>query len=236
MEQKNSKTELKSELKHNKTYCLYIENNFTNSELISLKKIINQQGNITYELLGAYEREIAKTNNHLIKIDKTISSIPDGSYPLTIISGLLSACVAAGAAFLLNYLFWRKIRKHNRVSHFAQLSIEHLDLFEKITTEYWSTGYNKNRIAKNKILEARIKSNFIVLKTCLEEFKKRVPDKFQNDKKIITTFIEDIFEIATGDQFESSQRKPNLSLSKRISVSCSSIKSLLIRYSQTSTL
>ena len=43
----------------------------------------------------------------LERINSTVSSIPDGSYPLTILSAVLGALVAAIAAFLFNIAYCR---------------------------------------------------------------------------------------------------------------------------------
>ncbi|GLR32798.1 hypothetical protein [Shewanella decolorationis] len=145
---------------------VYVENNIYKCNLESLTTLIRNNES----LISEHNNNLSNTNSILLEIDNTLSSIPNGSYPLTITSGILSAIVAAGVAFFLNYLFWRKIRNHNRISHFAQLSIELLDLFEFNSTNYWLLNCNKNNQLKVKNLETQIKSNFTVLRVSLTEF------------------------------------------------------------------
>lgn len=209
---------------------VYMENNIYKCDLESLSPLINKNAS----LISEHNNNLSNTNSILLEINDTLSSIPNGSYPLTITSGILSAIVAAGVAFFLNYLFWRKIRTHNRISHFAQLSIELLDLFEMNSTNYWSINGNKKNQLRIKNLETQIKSNFTVLRVSLTEFEKRVPSKFRDDKDLVIQFINEIYDKATGDSFESANRKSEPRRSQNISSSCSKMKALLIRYSQVS--
>ena len=198
----------------------------------------------TFSLLKETSDSITKTisnhtesSNNILhtgfnKLYQAVSSIPDGSYSLAFTSGALSALVAALVAFLLNYLYWKKISNHNRLSHFAAMSIEHLNDFESYAISYWISSSNNSKNEKMVELEIRIRTQYLILKSSLNELLKKIPPKYSNDKQSISDFINQIFDDATGGAFESSSKKRDKKLALKISRKCLEIKSILIRYNQ----
>lgn len=171
-------------------------------------------------------------NSGLSNISDAISTLPNGAYALAFTSGALSALVAALAAFLLNYLYWKKINNHNRLSHFAAMSIEHLSEFENYAISYWISRKNNANSQKMVELEIRIRTQYSILKASLSELVKKIPQKYMADHDSINSFINGIYDDATGGAFESSSKSRDKKLALKISRKCLEIKTILIRYNQ----
>ncbi|MEH8110183.1 hypothetical protein ACEUC8_12445 [Aeromonas veronii] len=166
----------------------------------------------------------------LERINSTVSSIPDGSYPLTILSAVLGALVAAIAAFLFNIAYWRKLNKENFKSHYANICLEHLTTFEKAALQYWISNKTNENAQEMQLLEVKIRSTFIVLKSSLDNLSNVVVDPA--DKASISTFTTTIFDVATGGNFESSVKKTERNTCLKISKECSKIMTVILRHSQ----
>lgn len=176
-----------------------------------------------------------------IKLVNAINVIPDGSYSLAITSGVIGAIVASFAAFFANFFYQNHVNKNNKIAHFADVAIALLNDFEKTATEYWISDKKKDKRNKNinevemKLLEIKIKSEFKVLKDCLEEFQVSIPSSKQPHKDHVIGFIDAVYDIATGGDFESDNKKSEKAVAVSISKKCSSLKSMLLKYSQHTT-
>ncbi|HGE6013847.1 TPA: hypothetical protein ACGGR7_002111 [Vibrio cholerae] len=168
----------------------------------------------------------------LEKINTTISSVPDGSYALAFTSGILGAISAATAAFSLNYFYWKKLNEYNRLSHFAGVSIKHLNDFENYALSYWTSNANNTTSESMIKLEIKIRTQYSILKSSLEELCKKIPKKHKADAEMIITTIEDIFDDATGGNFESASKVRDRKLALKIARKCLNIKTILIKYTQ----
>ncbi|MBO2902315.1 hypothetical protein J5H42_16315 [Aeromonas dhakensis] len=166
----------------------------------------------------------------LERINSTISSIPDGSYPLTIVSAVLGALVAAIAAFSFNVMYWRKLNNDNIKSHYANICLKHLATFEKAALQYWINNKTNENSQEMQLLEVKIRSTFIVLKSSLDNLSKVVIDP--TDKENISLFTTTIFDVATGGNFESSFKKTERNTCLKISKECSKITTTILKHSQ----
>lgn len=166
------------------------------------------------------------------EINSTLSSIPSGSYGLAFFSGVIGALVAAVAAFSLNYLFWRKNKLHNRISHFAALSIVHLEELEDSAVSYWiedNTDLNSHCMQKYEI---RIRTRFDMLKSSVGELFERIDVKYANDFTDVTNSLGIIYDEVMGYDFESRLKKRNRKVALITARECGVIRRVLHRYSQ----
>jgi hypothetical protein len=83
-----------------------------------------------------------------------------------------------------------------------------------------------------KLLEVKIKSEFKVLRDSLDAFCFYLQPSQKNHIDAITRFVDEVFDIATGGDFESENKKSEAKITFYISQQCSSLKSILLKYSQ----
>ncbi|QUN05351.1 hypothetical protein KDN34_14285 [Shewanella yunxiaonensis] len=191
-------------------------------------------GNV--KVMDGYKNSLELLNYRVQKLEQASSNtIPSGSYPLSITSGLISSVSAALIAYFLNYYFWKKIRKYNRLSHFAVLTLKNLEVFENAVIEYWSSNYtirkNSSRDRKTE-LEIIIKTKFDIIKNSSNSMLDRISDENGGDKEIINNLVGEIYDLATGEDFESVNRKINVPLAHKTIKKCEDLKQTLIKYSE----
>jgi hypothetical protein len=172
------------------------------------------------------------------KLVNVIGTIPDGSYGLAITSGIIGAIVAAVAVFSANYFYLRHVNTNNKKAHFANVVLSLLGDFEQSSTKYWISEKvnDKRNKGQNKIemqmLEVKIKSEFTVLRESLEAFCELLLPSQKKHMDDITKFVDEVYDIATGGDFESENKKSEKRITFYISQQCSSLKSILLKYSQ----
>lgn len=233
---KNINTEISQNASKNKEVLSNI-----NENLIHLKNslpTIEEYKNI----IQPVTEELAKNNELIqestIKLTAAISTIPEGSYGLAIVSGIVGAIVAAIAVICGNFYYFGKLNKKNKKAHNANIALKLLEYFESTSTEYWISECKKDRRNVNindkemKLLEVKIKSEFTVLRHCLADFSELLESSESIHKDFIGTFIDDVYDLAMGGEFESNNKKTDKKTTLEISQKCSSLKAILIKYSQ----
>lgn len=168
-----------------------------------------------------------QTNNReliesLVQLDETLNGIPDGSYPVAIV-GALSSVIAA---FLFNVIYWYVVDVKKRLSsEVAKLEVV-LDRFEKTATEYWMYPYNSRHSKGILIKEMRMKAELRLLR----DSQKKIAARFFLDKsrskfnKEMNTLLGDLYDCATGGDFETTQRIEDLKRCGEIIRLCTQIR------------
>lgn len=195
-----------------------------NNSIQSINEVLNYQTSIMEDSTA--------------KLVDTIGTIPHGAYGLAITSGIIGAIVAAVAVFYANFFYFRHVNTNNKKAHFANVILSLLDDFEKSSTKYWISEkiIDKRKKDNNEIemqmLEVKIKSEFKVLRESLESFCDLLLPSEKNHVDDITKFSDDVFDICTGGDFETENKKSEKKITFYISQQCSSLKSILLKYSQ----
>ncbi|GAA3923796.1 hypothetical protein [Litoribacillus peritrichatus] len=204
------------------------------SQLSNLENIsdnIDALSNAVNLLKTTFENQ----SNSLINVATTI---PDGSYGLEITSGISGALVAALAVFIFNLIYFKNVNKVNKEAHYSNIALKLLEFFESSATSYWISERIKDKRKKDtnnkemKLLEIKIKSDFLVLRTSLEKFCNLISIKNSSDSKQILALIDELYDLSTGGEFESDSKVSNPKITSEISKLVSRLKSILIKYSQ----
>ncbi|MGD8230757.1 hypothetical protein [Vibrio sp. TRT 1302] len=166
--------------------------------------------------------------SQLSNISDNIGSLPDGSYILALV-GALSSVIAA---FIFNLVYWKIVNREKRlVSAIVEIETMIVSL-ERIITEYWLHPYNKRHKVKNNLQEIRINHDIAMLEHYKNRLVKQVPFRISlspASSKVeieneITQFINDLYETATSDDFESLQRQQDLRKVAKVIQLCSKMK------------
>lgn len=184
--------------------------------------------------VSCFQSEVGLASGDVIKsiegLYPILESIPEGSYPLAIVSGITGAFVASLTAALFNFLYLKNVNNRNKKRHFCASALASLDEFEDLSIKYWVTEKGSFNEQDMRLMEVRIKGVFFIMKSSLKEFSEMLSSKEKSEKKAIYDFVYDIYDISTGDGFESSQRPFDKSRAVLISKKCSLMKSKLMRY------
>lgn len=201
------------------------------------------------ELQQAQFHTTSSIKSSLDNINKTVSTLPDGAVALSFLSALLGALVASIAAGLFNYLQLKANAKTRKTSYLANQAKTQIKAFEKICIEYWLAEEAQNNTTSMKALATRIKSEHqMLLATCklfsehISSFniiytycsylksKSNYVKSIENDNAILKKFTATIFEISTGNEFESLSRTAQPKTASQISKKCSNACVMLLKY------
>lgn len=133
---------------------------------------------------------------------------------------LLSVIIGVVLGFLSNRLHWAYTEKKKKESEsFEKISTLISDI-ETLSVEYWIKNYNDDD-TKNEVY---IKSKIRLLSKYIRNFKtSNIKIKEELDR-----FESEIFDVITGDDFESSKRKASKSKAITISRKCADINAFLL--------
>ena len=169
----------------------------------------------------------------LDKLNTTLSSTPDGS--LTEVLG--GAIFSVIAAFIFNFLYWKVKERNERLRSAVFEAKDALIDFEDNAVEYWSRDYDSKNIKTNTVQQAKIKANHtLLLSTYTNRILPNLTRSQKNTEKLaakknVQHEIENLFDIATGGEFESSTRKANKKNVSDIIRRCTRIRTRLANIS-----
>ncbi|MGF1842486.1 hypothetical protein L4C39_04725 [Vibrio clamense] len=161
----------------------------------------------------------------LEKVNTTLGSIPDGSYGVTFAGALFSVL----AAFTFNILYWWVVSLKKGLSTEITKFEFVLDRFEESATKYWIQPYSASNSQDLQIKEMRIKADHRLLRDAQGRIEKKFflgrfnpsKAKFSSNLK---SLLENLFDCATGGDFESYPRLEDTKRCNRIIKLCTQIR------------
>ncbi|MEZ8122228.1 hypothetical protein ACED30_22275 [Vibrio splendidus] len=184
--------------------------------------------NITSDVSISSTPKLEVNQDQLIEtinsVNTTLGSIPDGSFTVAIVGALCSVI----AAFIFNAIYWRVVeRKKKLSSEVAKFEVV-LDRFEKTSTEYWTHGYSRRNSKSLLIKEMRMKAELRLLRDSRNKmaeriYKEKSRTKFKHDMQ---KHLSNLFDSATGGDFESTQRTEDLKRCGEIIRLCTQLRLL----------
>lgn len=141
---------------------------------------------------------------------------------ITFVASIISVLTGA----ILAYLFGWVTRKENSKIDSAKSLLTIVQDFENITLEYWSKGYDRNNQSDSLISEAKIKAGF----NQLRQYHMHVDIGLDEESKIkLAKLISELFDHATGGNFESTKRKASKYRVQIIASTCAKITPLILK-------
>lgn len=138
-----------------------------------------------------------------------------------LISGVVSTILGAALTYCVGRLKERRYSKQQTASNFLEILMR----FEDRCLDYWSKD---NDPQKDMIDEARIKAGYRQLRQYSEIVDIGLDEK---QKKKLQKLTSQLFEAATGEEFESGRRKASRGQAQRIAHICSRIAPILLEKS-----
>jgi len=139
------------------------------------------------------------------------------------------ALVGAMSAFFFNWIQWKLSKRKELISNISFTLIHAIEDYKDVAVNYWMQDYNSKRSFDSSISEIKIKSSFLQINAfsnslkCHIEKSKIRKDKYKNEREIIMKYVDDIYEITQGGDFESVNRKSDKELSTRINSKCTKL-------------
>lgn len=138
------------------------------------------------------------------------------------------AFIGAFSAFLFNYLNWKIIKKKESILKTCSSINQFIDELEKTSIDYWVEDYKENNKIKITCSEITIKSRLRLINKyidiLLSESEKSLGEYAKTN---IKKFINDVYDIITGGDFESKSRKASNQIANKISIKCSDMRATL---------
>lgn len=167
----------------------------------------------------------------LESLSMTISALPDSSGEITalqVLTGVFVAFVGALSAYLFNYFHWVMVSKKQRVSRAGKALSELIEELETLSVEYWLGEYSSERKNAIHAIEISIKSKLRLIQRhiilVVPELKSR---KAASRKHKLEEFGYEIYDIVTGDEFESKGRRSSKKKAVSISMKCADMRAAI---------
>jgi hypothetical protein len=142
----------------------------------------------------------------------------------SIISSVIGASSGALSAYLLNWWHWERQYNSERLLHRCARVLEQIDLFEKVSMQYWLAESFVEQSGK-KALEIEIKSKSLMLAKMIAKLRSMCRGKLSPGESIqIKTLFDNLYDISTGDSFESSIKVSEPVIAYEINKICTKLK------------
>ena len=167
----------------------------------------------------------------ILQLESTIMSLLSTSSSVTfekVLFAVFIAFIGAMSAYLFNYFHWKMIEKKQRVSNIGMALNSLVNDLESISIDYWVQDYKVNDIQEIHAIEILIKSKTRLISRYVPIFVCELHSGRNADKiKKLEEFRLDIFDLVTGDEFESKDRKASKPKALQIANRCSDIRAMI---------
>jgi len=173
---------------------------------------------------------IGKSGNEISQVLLKLFSALDDSSGITPAQGLFGIFIAffgAFSAFFFNYLHWRMVEKKKKVSNICLTVIQLLNDLEEMALDYWTKNYNSAEKEKIHIQEITIKSNIFLFSKYIRLLSSQINTNKSSNNVSLESSLDDIFDLITGDDFESTTRAESKPKAFKIAKELSAIKAMI---------
>ena len=171
-------------------------------------------------------------SNSLIQIETLLSKLVPAQDVVTFdqaLYGLFVVFVGALSAYLFNYFHWKMESKKNRLSALSAALTSLINELESASVLYWLTPYESGSQQETQALEIQIKSNRQLSSRYIRSISRQLSARqYDSVKKELEDFDQEMFDLITGDGFESQSRVVSKNKAAKISKRCVSIKAAII--------
>ncbi|WP_163331423.1 hypothetical protein [Klebsiella aerogenes] len=146
----------------------------------------------------------------------------------SLITALISTTCAATAAFIYNKIHWHSVIKREAKTKLLESISDVVNELRTDAISYWLKGYSKKSAKSLLEEEMRIKASLNIINSTITIYVSQV-SKFKR-KEIeskLRGFHNELFDIITGDDFETQTRKQDKSKVSAISTKCVAFRVLL---------
>lgn len=149
----------------------------------------------------------------------------------TLSDGAILALAGAFSAFAFNLIQKLIDARSVRLTKSGDAMLLLIKEFEEITVRYWVRGHNSSNddAESNTCDQINIKAMLMTLDKNVNLMLENLPFKNkENNKQKLSAFSSDVYDLASGDDFESEMRPPNKAKAFAISKKCSEAKAIIL--------
>ncbi len=185
-----------------------------NSELVNAIALLGDR------VAGAMA-SLENTTSVLIKEPSWVSTA-DLLFPLFV------AFIGAFSAYLFNLFHWETVKKKEKISSIGNALFVLIDEFESMSIYYWNESWCAEKRDEISTKEIQMKSKVFLMSKYIDLVTSQLKRKGSNELvKNLNSFRSEIFDVATGDGFETVTRVASKSKAMCISKMCAEIKIII---------
>lgn len=140
------------------------------------------------------------------------------------LEGIIAATVGAFSAFVFNVLHLDSAERSKKIESLTSIVVNNIVELESKAVFYWLTRAD-SKTNELKLLEIELKSRCFINQKLIHNFLTTLPDSTPVATRInLTEFAEEIFDLTTGGDFESAQRKEDPKLAHKLSRKCTTAR------------
>lgn len=138
------------------------------------------------------------------------------------------AFVGALSAYIFNHLHWKTVNRNQRLKGIRTAIFELVSKLESLAVSYWLRGYDENMMHDLQVAEVEIKANMRLIAKLVRIIPpEALAGITKEGKQKIDDFPSEMYDLITGDGFESRSRKISKSKATQITRHCSELKVIL---------
>ncbi|HEI2495089.1 TPA: hypothetical protein SI539_001056 [Escherichia coli] len=146
----------------------------------------------------------------------------------SLITALISTICAATAAFVYNKVHWRSVVKRETKTKLLESISDVVNELRSDAISYWLKGYSKKSAKSLLEEEMRIKASLNIINSTITIYVQQESRWKRKDIEAqLRVFHDELFDIITGDDFESQARKQDKAKVSAISTKCVAFRVLL---------
>lgn len=189
----------------------------------SLSTAINTSSTNIIQSLRHLESSLVDSSELLSsELSRTILSVNDGVTNKTLFFAIFISFIGAFSAFVFNLLYWRVIRKKQILSNLGKDLLDLIENIESLALTYWVNEYDEKETKTYHISEIEIKTSLRQLNKHVRIFSETIKGKIYSDEKNqLDSFVSNIYDLVTGDGFESKTRESSKPKAMKIARECS---------------
>lgn len=170
---------------------------------------------------------IDRVADNIANLDGTLSpalSVTDSIFSTDVAFAIFIAIIGAFSAYLFNLFHWQFVSKREKISRIGEALLRTTDDLEKLSVHYWTSDCHSSNAEETHATEVLIKSRSRLLAKYVDIYVTK--GKFKNNhpraKKLVLLTCE-LYDVATGEDFESKKRSASRAKAQKISNMCADI-------------
>jgi len=167
----------------------------------------------------------------LLQIQTTLNSLIENSSGINssqVIFAMFIAFIGALSAYLFNFFHWKMVEKKGKISKIAIGLSDLIHDLEEVSVSYWVCDYKEEKQQEIHVAEISIKSKRHLISKYIRIISTELNTiKTASVKQHLEEFNLDIFDLVTGDGFESKTRVASKQKAMEIAKRCSDVKAMI---------
>lgn len=146
----------------------------------------------------------------------------------SLITALISTICAATAAFIYNKIHWYSVVKRETRTNLLESISDVVNELRTDAISYWLKGYSRKSAKSLLEEEMRIKASLNIINSTITIYASKISRRKKKDiEPKLRAFHDELFDIITGDDFETQGRKQDKGKVSAISTKCVAFRVML---------